>query len=117
MPRVLVVDMGAGSVRVCAVDLGPPAALTEVHRYVHGPVRAEDGSLRWDWNRLVAEVERGLTLGLAAAGPVASIGIDTWGVDYGLLDETGRLLSPPYCYRDARTAGWTAVAERIGAER
>src|SRR6202022_4352165 len=50
-------------------------------------------------------------------GPVASIGIDTWGVDYGLLDDKGALLSAPYSYRDDRTAGWHTVAERLGEER
>jgi rhamnulokinase len=48
---------------------------------------------------------------------VASIGVDAWGVDYGLLDWDGELLSAPYSYRDARTDGWRAVVERIGAER
>ena len=51
-----------------------------------------------------------------AAGPVASIGVDGWGVDYGLLDGRGALLSPPYCYRDERTQGWRTTAERIGAD-
>lgn len=79
-------------------------------------MRSSDGSLRWDWQRIVAEVLRGLELALDA-GPVASIGIDTWGVDYGLLGDDGSLLSPPYCYRDERTSGWRAVVDRIGAER
>jgi rhamnulokinase len=114
--RVLAVDLGATSVRVVAVDLGAPEPAAQVlHRWRHRPVRHQDGSLRWDWRGIVREVERGLELGLAA-GPVASIGVDGWGVDYGLLDRRGALLSPPYCYRDERTEGWRTTAERIGAD-
>jgi rhamnulokinase len=114
--RVLAVDLGATSVRVVAVDLGAPEPAAQVlHRWRHQPVRHHDGSLRWDWRGIVREVERGLELGLAA-GPVASIGVDGWGVDYGLLDRRGALLSPPYCYRDERTEGWRTTAERIGAD-
>ena len=114
--RVLAVDLGATSVRVVAVDLGAPEPAPQVlHRWRHRPVRHHDGSLRWDWPGILREVERGLELGLAA-GPVASIGVDGWGVDYGLLDGRGALLSPPYCYRDERTEGWRTAAERIGAE-
>jgi rhamnulokinase len=114
--RVLAVDLGATSVRVVAVDLGAPEPAAQVlHRWRHQPVRHQDGSLRWDWHGILHEVERGLELGLAA-GPVASIGVDGWGVDYGLLDGRGALLSPPYCYRDERTEGWRTTAERIGAD-
>ncbi|HEY7070790.1 MAG TPA: FGGY-family carbohydrate kinase [Acidimicrobiales bacterium] len=113
--RVLAVDLGATSVRVVAVDLGAPEPDARVlHRWPHQPVRHSDGSLRWDWRGILREVERGLELGLAE-GPVASIGVDGWGVDYGLLDGRGALLSPPYCYRDERTRDWRTTAERIGA--
>ncbi len=115
MLRVLAVDLGASSIRVAAVDLAArPIEPLVLHRYEHGPVRHDDGSLRWDWQRLIDEVIRGLEIGLAD-GPVASIGIDTWGVDYGLIGADGELLSSPYCYRDERTAGWAEVVERIGA--
>ena len=114
--RVLAVDLGATSVRVVAVDLDAPEPAAQVlHRWHHQPFRHQDGSLRWDWHGILREVERGLELGLAA-GPVASIGVDGWGVDYGLLDGRGALLSPPYCYRDDRTEGWRTTAERIGAD-
>jgi rhamnulokinase len=115
--RVLAVDLGATSVRVVAVDLGAPEPAAQVlHRWRHQPVRQQDGSLRWDWHGILGEVERGLEAGLAA-GPVASIGVDGWGVDYALLDGRGALLSPPHCYRDDRTSGWRATAERVGVER
>jgi rhamnulokinase len=115
--RVLAVDLGATSVRVAAVDLdADDPAVEVVHRWPHGPVAHGDGSLRWDWEGIVAEVERGLDAG-TATGPVASIGVDGWGVDYGLLDGRGELVAPPWSYRDRRTEGWMATADRIGPER
>ena len=109
--------MGATSIRVAAVDLEAPTPSVEiVHRWPHGPVRHRDGSLRWDWDRIVAEVERGLEVGVGR-GPVASIGVDGWAIDYGLVDQGLRLLSPPFSYRDARTEGWRDTVGRIGAER
>lgn len=108
---VVAVDFGAASIRVCRVGL--PARLEVVHRYAHQPVRDGQGHLRWDWDRLVAETIRGLELAVAR-GPVASIGVDTWGVDYGLLDAHDRLVAPPFSYRDHRTDGFRAVVERIG---
>jgi rhamnulokinase len=114
---VIAIDFGATSIRVCRIDLeARPVALRIVHRYPHAPVRHPDGSLRWDWDRLVAEMRRGLELALRD-GPVASIGIDTWGVDYGLLDERGALVAPPFCYRDERTRDWREVVARIGERR
>jgi rhamnulokinase len=75
-----------------------------------------DGSLRWDWPRIVSEVEAGLEHGLST-GEVASIGVDGWGIDYGLIDGTGRLVDLPFSYRDSRTEGWQTTAQRIGLER
>jgi rhamnulokinase len=108
------VDFGASSIRVCRVtfDEGIPH-LEVVHRFAHAPVH--DGTnLRWDWDRLVAEMERGLQATLDA-GPLASIGIDTWGVDYGLLDRHGDLIEPPISYRDQRTDDYLTTLDRIGA--
>jgi rhamnulokinase len=114
---VAAVDFGATSVRVARVDLdAAPVSLDVVHRHRHEPVPDGRGGLRWDWDRLVAEAERGLERALAA-GPLASIGVDTWGVDYGLIDGGGRLLGAPHCYRSARTAGFRAVVDRIGERR
>ena len=114
--RVLAVDLGATSVRVAAVDLSMGEPAVEVlHRWEHSPIRLGDGSLRWDWPRIVSEVETGLERGLAAGG-VASIGVDGWGVDYGLIDRTGQLVALPFSYRDSRTDGWQETADRIGLE-
>ncbi|MFV0132345.1 rhamnulokinase [Streptomyces sp. HMX87] len=81
--------------------------LTEAHRFANRPVRVPEG-LRWDVLALYA----GVLDGLRAAGPVASVGIDSWAVDHGLLDADGALLGNPVHYRDDRTEG---VAEKVWA--
>lgn len=113
-PLVAAVDFGATSIRVSVVDLGRrPLEPVVVHRHRHAPVRHTDGSLRWDWTTLVAEARRGLALA-GELGTLASIGIDTWGLDYGLLDGDGHLVAPPHSYRDGRLDRWESVADRIG---
>jgi rhamnulokinase len=115
--HVAAVDFGASSIRVSVVDLDRrPLEPVEVHRHHHAPIRHADGSLRWDWDMLVAEARRGLAMAVERA-PLASIGIDTWGLDYGLLDDHGRLVAPPHSYRDERLTRWRAVADRIGPRR
>ena len=114
--RVAAVDLGATSARVAVVDGERPSDVEIVHRYAHQPVVHRDGTLRWDWARVVAEVEHGLEVALEA-GPLDSIGVDTWGVDYGLIDDSGALVAPPFSYRDARTDAWTATANRLGPQR
>ncbi|MFE2884433.1 rhamnulokinase family protein [Streptomyces sp. NPDC059272] len=103
------VDLGASSGRVMVGRVGPDALeLTEAHRFPNRPVRTPEG-LRWDILALYA----GVLDGLRAAGPALdSVGIDTWAVDYGLLDADGALLGNPVHYRDARTEG---VAEKVWA--
>lgn len=115
--RVLAVDLGATSVRVASIDLAETTPEVQIlSRWHHSPIDSDDGSLRWDWEGITREVERGLEMGLEA-GPVASIGVDGWGVDYGLLDDRGELVEAPYAYRDARTSDWERVADSIGRER
>ncbi|MFJ6700269.1 rhamnulokinase family protein [Streptomyces sp. NPDC091272] len=82
--------------------------LTEVHRFANRPVRA-GATLHWDILNLYA----GVLDGLRAAGPVASVGIDSWAVDYGLLDAEGALLGNPVHYRDGRTDG---IAAKVWAK-
>ena len=100
------VDLGASSGRVMVgrVDRST-VELTAVHRFANEPVRA-GGTLHWD----ILSLYRGVLDGLRRAGPVDGIGIDTWAVDYGLLDAAGALLGNPVHYRDGRTAG---VADRV----
>ena len=112
--RVAAVDMGATSVRVAVVDLEAARPDVEVvHRWFHGPDARPDGSVRWRWRELVDNVRVGIDRALDR-GPLASIGVDGWGVDYGLLDEDGRLLSDPHSYRSPRTNGWRDVARTLG---
>jgi len=79
-------------------------SIQEIHRFANGPIE-QDGSLRWDFARLMTEIKAGLRKALAAQPDVTSIGVDTWGVDFGLLDARGRLIENPYHYRDSRTEG------------
>ncbi|MGW4406335.1 rhamnulokinase [Nonomuraea sp. NPDC004702] len=112
MSRFAAVDLGASSGRVLVADLSDGLATSVVHRFPNGPVRLA-GRLHWD----VLGLYREILAGLRAAGPVTSIGVDSWAVDYGLLDETGALLGNPVHYRDDRTRGVAGqVAELIGAE-
>lgn len=102
------VDLGASSGRVMVGRVGPGSlALDPVNRFANEPVRA-GGTLHWD----ILALYRGVLEGLRLAGPVDGIGIDSWAVDYGLLDATGALLGNPVHYRDGRTDG---VAARVAA--
>ncbi len=102
----IAVDLGAESGRVM---LGCVAkgrlSLEQVHRFANGPVEEQD-SLRWDFDRLLSEIKTGIGLASEkAGGQVQGIGVDTWGVDFGLLGADGQLLEKPYHYRDSRTNG------------
>ncbi len=102
--RVVAVDLGATSGRVMVGEVAPGRLeLEEVHRFANGPVRAE-GTLYWDILGIHREVLTGLRLA-AAGGPVDAIGIDSWAVDYGLLDAGGALVGNPVSHRDPRTNG------------
>jgi len=109
---VAAVDLGAGSGRVMLAEIDRDGvALTEVHRFPNDPVRLLD-TLHWDVLRLYAETQAGLRAALARRPDLASVGIDSWAVDYGLLDAGGALLGNPVHYRDRRTEG---VPERVVA--
>jgi rhamnulokinase len=115
MTHFLAVDLGASSGRVMlGVWDGARLALRELRRFPNGPV-AVHGRLYWDVLRLWEEIQAGLARYAAEyAEPPAGIGIDTWAVDYALLDGQGRLLGAPYHYRDRRTTGMPeAVDARI----
>ncbi|MGW4125700.1 rhamnulokinase [Nocardia sp. NPDC004711] len=94
------IDLGASSGRVVhGVVTEEQLTVREVHRFANEPVHLPDG-LHWD----ITGLYRQACAGLAAAGPVRSAGIDSWAVDYGLLDKDGRLMGLPYHYRDLRTS-------------
>jgi rhamnulokinase len=102
--RLAAVDLGASSGRVMMADVAADRLdLREVHRFPNAAVPV-GSRLLWD----VLALHRGMLTGLeeiAATGVVDGIGIDSWAVDHGLLDETGALLGNPYSHRDRRTDG------------
>ncbi len=99
------VDLGASGGRVMAGRCGQSTLdLAEVYRFDNEPVQLP-GGLHWD----ILGLYRQTLTGLHRAGDVHSAGIDSWGVDYGLLDTSGTLLGLPYHYRDRRTDGLPAV--------
>ncbi len=105
------VDLGAESGRVIAgLYDGQRVRLEDVHRFPNVPVRIA-GSLRWDPPRLWNEIQDGLSKAAVSFGEwIASIGVDTWGVDYVLLSKSGEMLGLPHHYRDPRTQGMLAAA-------
>jgi rhamnulokinase len=107
-PRFAAADLGAESGRVVVGTLRDARVeLDVVHRFANRPVRLPDG-LRWNALGLL----EGILDGLRAAGRVDGVGVDAWGVDYGLVDDSGRLLGLPFHHRDARTG---AMIERAFA--
>ena len=99
----LAFDFGASSGRAIVSKFdGEKIELEEVHRFSNEPVRAGK-YFYWDFLRLFHDLKLGLKKAAARYGEISSIGIDTWGVDYGLLDENDDLMSNPICYRDSRT--------------
>ncbi len=116
----LAIDLGASSGRAVVGQLeGGVLTLEEVHRFANGPVTV-NGSLRWDAAALEAQIRRGVELAresVQAAGGLAGIGVDSWGVDYVLTDASGAALEMPYHYRDSRTEGaMQRVCDRLGRD-
>ncbi len=115
-PLYIAVDLGAGSGRIFLVGISPgELSLLEVRRFQYPPTLTA-GHLRWNLPRIFAEIKAGLEdAGKRAQElkrPIQSIGVDSWAVDYGLIDDAGRLLEDPICYRDDRTQG---VMDRVFA--
>lgn len=103
----LAIDLGASSGRVMDAQFdGGKINLTEVHRFENRVVHVHDGSelgrYHWDFLRLWDEIVAGLRKASDLEGEIASIGFDTWGVDYGLLGKSGRLIHQPTAYRDPK---------------
>ncbi|MET3558192.1 rhamnulokinase [Streptococcus rupicaprae] len=98
------VDIGASSGRVILADTSQALDLVEVHRFKNGFSR-QDGHDRWQLTTLIEEILIGLAKVKARGIETCTVGIDTWAVDYVLLDEEGQLLAEPIAYRDSRTQG------------
>lgn len=141
------VDLGADSGRVMLGSVSDKKlTLEEIHRFNNGPIKEfshqdtksqrnqiykktsslgafvakneEDGSLHWDFDRLLSEIKTGISAAVKAAGTqVWGIGVDSWGVDFGLLDGDGKLVENPYHYRDSRTNGMMEKAFELMSKR
>lgn len=114
MIHVLAIDLGASGGRVIRGSWDAAErriSLQEIHRFANEPVELQ-GTLYWDVLRLFHEIKAGIREAvrqLPAGETIACLGIDTWGVDFGLLDGHGQLLGNPVHYRDRRTDGMVAL--------
>ena len=115
MAKYIAVDLGASNGRVIVGDL---AGIEVTNRFT---TRNEElnGEVYWDLPYIYAEIKKGIKAAFSQFGSeIVSIGIDTWGVDYGLIDSHGSLIALPYHYRDSRTDGMIAeVSGKLGKER
>ena len=107
----LAIDLGAESGRTIVGSLKDgQLSLIETHRFANKPVCLPDG-LHWDISNLWSEIKTGIGISSAKYNKkLDSIGLDTWGVDFALLDKKGELLFPPFHYRDKRTDGMLETA-------
>ena len=104
--KFLAVDLGAESGRtLLGVIADNKLRLHEIHRFPNKPVGTL-GHMHWDVLRLFDDVKQGIKLALRETnGKLDGVGVDTWGVDFGLISEDGELLGNPFHYRDDRTNG------------
>lgn len=109
----LAFDLGAESGRAMLGQFdGQTLDLSEIHRFPNTPARLPSG-MHWDLLRLWNEIKQGISQASQKTdGQLASLGLDTWGVDFGLLDKNGVLIGNPYQYRDSRTDGMLEEAFR-----
>ena len=110
----IAVDLGAesGRVMLASTDTGK-IALQEMHRFATRGFTDSDNTLRWNFDRLMGEIYTGIEKTLSVQSDIKSIGVDTWGVDYGLLDGDGKLIENPYHYRDSRTDGMIEYSRTV----
>jgi rhamnulokinase len=118
MGRYIAVDLGATSGRVALVDTNSGTFdINVVHRFPHEVITNEDGAMRWDWEFILKESLVGIQKA-AELGPVTSLAIDSWAVDYGFLDSSGKELLPIRSYRDPRNqVAFEATLAKYGKER
>lgn len=110
----IAIDLGAESCRVSLLRWrGDEPEIAEIHRIQNGPVQ-RGGSLHWPLDRILAGLDEGLHRAAEEASEgVASIAVDGWAVDYVRLDEDGKPLNEPFCYRDERTISAKEEADKI----
>ncbi|MFH1715769.1 MAG: rhamnulokinase family protein [Planctomycetota bacterium] len=116
--KYIAVDLGAESGRVMIGSVSADkVVLEEIHRFGNGPIE-ENGSLKWNFAKLMGEIKAGIKKAAKAAGAqVWGIGVDSWGVDFGLLDGNGELIENPYHYRDSQTNGMQEKAFELMPKR
>ena len=118
----LAIDLGAESGRVIAATLGDGRMkLEEIHRFTLEPVWLPTG-LHWDatgiWREIVAGLRKAATWATRHNARLMSVGVDTWGVDWALVDKAGELVGLPHAYRDLRNqAAYELVVDKLGADR
>ena len=112
MKKVLSFDFGASSGRAMLASYeNGKIEMAEIHRFSNDPVSV-NGRMYWDVLRLFFEIKTGITKAVNAGG-FDAIGIDTWGVDFGLINKKGELIGNPFHYRDQRTKG---IPDKIFSE-
>lgn len=110
--KVLAFDFGASSGRAMLAEFdGKDITMNEIHRFSNDPVKLQ-GTFYWYILRLMHEIKQGIVKAVNAGG-FDAIGIDTWGVDFGLLDKEGKLLGNPLHYRDENTMGIIEEADKV----
>ncbi len=122
VPSALAFDLGASSGRALIGELAPAPdgsrrlQVREIHRFPNHAIQVGK-HLHWDILRLLHEIKKSIRLAFQEGSAPATLGIDSWGVDFGLLDANGELIGNPYHYRDAQTEGMIEeVGARVGDE-
>ncbi|MDY0338171.1 MAG: FGGY family carbohydrate kinase, partial [Acholeplasmataceae bacterium] len=100
----ITVDLGASSGRVMLISIGNNIHQQEVYRFKNQPI-SEGDFLVWDFEFILNHIKAGIKQAFELEPNITSIGIDTWGCDYGYIDQSGKLIRNPICYRDTRTEG------------
>ena len=112
MARYLSLDMGAESGRLVIVEISTEITTEVLYRFNTPITQDVRGRRCWDFPKIIAEVTHALTLA-APRGPFESLGVDTWGLDFGLIDKNRELISLPVTHRDHRTDGYLAKASSL----
>lgn len=117
----LAIDMGAGSIRIVQGTFGETFSMKEVHRFENS-IEHRDGADRWNLKHITNGILEGISRAITQSDvPVKSVGVDSWGVDFVLLDSDGELLEDPVSYRDERTSGmkylWNTMMPEMGTFR
>lgn len=114
--QCIAVDMGASSIRILVGEAGSGQIhYTEIYRFKN-EIRKENNSDRWDINLIYSGISEGVTMALKKYPKLQSIGVESWGVDYVLLDGDGKYIEKPFAYRDSRTEGmqeeWNSIMSK-----